>query len=45
MEIIIDGNYDQWFPKNSGTVKVMLERSENVESDNRSWFDEVNRTS
>jgi hypothetical protein len=42
----IDGRYDKWDSKEKqltrlGTHKVILKRLQNVESANRSWFDEV----
>ena len=42
----IDGQYYKWDsekqqPKRSGSRKVILKQLENVESANRSWFDEV----
>ena len=42
----IDGGYEEWDSeekqlKRFGTLKVILKRLQNVESANRSWFDEV----
>ena len=42
----IDGSYDKWGNqkqqlKRFGLQKVILKKLENVESVNRSWFDEV----
>jgi hypothetical protein len=42
----IDGNYCKWDPKKQqlkryGTHKIVLKKLKNVESANRSWFDEV----
>jgi hypothetical protein len=42
----IDGNYFEWDPKKQQlkryrTKKVILKKLENVESANRSWFEEV----
>ena len=42
----IDGDYFEWDPKEQqlkryGTKKVILKKLENVESANRSWFEEV----
>ena len=43
----IDGRYDEWDSerkqlKRTGGIYVVLKRLENVESANRSWFEEVN---
>ncbi|GET65009.1 kinase-like domain-containing protein [Rhizophagus irregularis DAOM 181602=DAOM 197198] len=41
----IDGNYEEWDPKEKqlkrcGRINVVLKKLENVESANKSWFDE-----